>query len=447
MAFKFKNGVRPDDHKYTAQSAVQLLPPPETVAIPLTQHVGVMCRPVVRVGERVFKGQLVGEIPGGLGCPVHSSVSGTVKRIEEFTTENGGSSYKIVIENDGEGILAQTVRPFGKKLSEATFDEIVSVIRNAGIVGMGGTALPTHARLSAARGKVDRLIISCLEPEPFSCSTHRLVMENGGEIIGGTKILMMALGVKEACIAVGDRSREEIKEMTALIGQSQLISLEKVSSKYPADNERSLIHQLTGIAVPAGKAPTESGCIVFTADTAYAVYEAFSKGMPLCERVVTVDGDCVSSPANFLVPVGTPVEHVLKYAGELCRQPKKIIFGGPMQGHAIWDMNAPVTKSTKAVLVLSDFFDRESKGTPPVCLRCGRCVDACPMGLAPIKIAEKYNRRNIDACEKLSADSCIECGSCSFVCPGGVAVAQLATAAKAAVLEKRRKAVIHGNGD
>lgn len=441
MNFKFKGGIRPDSHKYTASSPVKRIPEPETVSVPLTQHVGVMCRPVVKVGDRVLRGQLVGEIPGGLGCPVHSGVSGTVIRIEEFTTEAGGVSYNIVIENDGENTLSPTVRPFGKKLSEASFEEIVSVIRNAGITGMGGTAFPTHARLAAARGKVDKIIVNCLESEPFSCSTHRLVAENAAEIIGGVKILMVALGVRHAVVAVGEGEKEELRALDTALGGSDIITVRKVSSKYPADSERLLIYTLTGIAVPSGTSPMESGCIVFSADTLYAVFEAFAKGLPLCERVVTADGDCVAEPANWLVPVGTPASHLINCSGGLCREVKKLVFGGPLSGKAVWDENSPVTKNTKAILALSSFFDRESKKDAPVCLRCGRCVDACPMGLAPVKIVEAYRKGSVGGCKMLYADACTDCGCCSYVCPGGVSVSQIVTAAKHSVLEKRRKAV------
>lgn len=441
MSFKFKGGIRPDDHKYTASSPVKRIPETEFVSVPLTQHVGVMCRPVVKVGDRVLRGQLVGEIPGGLGCPVHSGVSGTVRRIEEFTTETGGASYNIVIENDMEHTLAPTVRPFGKKLSEATTEEIVSVIRNAGITGMGGTSFPTHARISAARGKVDKIIVNCLETEPFSCSTHRLVVENATEIIGGVKILMVALGVRHAVVAVGENEKEELRALDTVLGGSDIITLRKVQARYPADSERYLIYSLTGMAVPSGVSPMESGCIVFSADTLYAVYEAFAKGLPLCERIVTVDGDCVAEPANWLVPVGTPASHLINCSGGLCRELKKIVFGGPLSGNAVWDENSPVTKNTRAVLALSSFFDRESKKDAPVCLHCGRCVDACPMGLVPIKIAEAYRRGAVGSCQLLYAEACTGCGCCSYVCPGGVSVSQIVSAAKHSVIEKRRKAV------
>ena len=442
MSLTFKGGVRPDDHKYTANYQIQLIPAPEYVAIPLTQHVGVMCHPVVKVGDKVLRGQLIGEIPGGLGCPVHSGISGTVRGIEEFTTENGGSSYRIIIENDRLNTISPTVKPFGKKLSEASFEEIVSVIRNAGITGMGGTAFPTHARITAARGKVDRIIINCMETEPFTCSTHRLVMENAQEIINGAKVIMMALGVREAWCAVGEDRRDELKELSSVIeksGSSELVTVKRVTPKYPADMEKQLVYALTGIAVPYGKSSIDAGCVVFSADTLVAVYEAFAKGMPLCARVVTVDGDCISEPANFLVPIGTPVSHLINCCDGLCRQVKKIVMGGAMQGKAAWDTETPVTKNTKSVLVFSEFFDRETK-REPVCLRCSRCVDACPMGLMPLKIAEAVKRRDFHTAEKLSAEICTECGCCTYVCPGGVPVSQLVSVARTSITEKRRKA-------
>ena len=211
MAYTFRGGIRPDDHKYTKNSSIEKIKEPDLVSIPLSQHVGVMCRPVVKAGDRVLVGQLIGEVPAGLGCPVHASVSGTVQRIEEVTTAYGGVSYNVVIENDKQNTLAPTVHPFGKKLSEATFAEIVAVIKNAGIAGIGGTAFPTYAKVSAARGKVDTMIINCCEGEPFVTITGRMILENLQEILGGIKILMMAVGVREAHLAI-DKVGKFIKD-------------------------------------------------------------------------------------------------------------------------------------------------------------------------------------------------------------------------------------------
>lgn len=443
MFYSFKGGLRLDAHKYSANSPIERMEEPQTVSISLTQHVGIMCRPTVKVGDRVLEGQLIGDITGGLGCPVHASVSGTVIRIDEVTGASGGLSYNIVIENDRQHIMSPEVHPFGKKLSEATSDEIIAAVRRAGIAGMGGTAFPTHAKMSAARSRVDHVIVNCCESEPFVCANHRLVLECPEEIIGGVKIIMVALGVRDAWIAVEGDRRDEVASMTKVLGASELISLKRISSKYPAGSEKQLLSALAGIEIGEGKTPIDAGFVVFNAETCKAVYDAFARGLPLIERVVTVDGDCIAKPKNLRVPIGTPLSHLIDSCGGLCKEPKKMICGGPMMGVAQWDPNAPVTKNTSALLVLSSYFDRESK-LAPACIRCGRCVKACPMKLMPLKIVEASAKGNTERCAALGAVSCIECGLCTYVCPGGVPVAQTVARAKSAILTERRRAVSKG---
>ncbi len=440
MAYTFRGGIRPDDHKYTKDCAIERIKDPDVVSIPLSQHVGVMCRPVVKAGDHVLVGQLIGEVPAGLGCPVHSSVSGTVQKIEEVTTTYGGISYNVVIENDKLNTLADTVHPFGKKLSDATFAEIVAVIRNAGIAGMGGTAFPTYAKVASARGRVDTMIINCCEGEPFVTVTGIMIIENLQDIIGGIKILMMAVGVREAYMAIEKDRKKEIKTLQAALEREKLITLKKVTSKYPSGSEKHLVYALTKEEIPEGKTAIDAGCVVFNAETCAAVYNAFSKGMPLIRRNVTVDGDCVANPKNVSVPIGTSASYIIEQCGGVVKQPKKIIFGGPLMGQAQWDKEAPVSKTTSAVLVFSDYFDRESK-MEPVCIRCGRCVKACPMGLMPLEIVAFTNRAKIDKAESLGAAACIECGACTHVCPGGNPVTQIVSRAKTEILTKRRNAL------
>lgn len=439
----FKGGVRLIEHKYTKNSPIERCPDPDTVSISLTQHIGVMCRPTVKAGDRVLEGQLIGEIPGGLGCPVHASVSGTVLRIEEVTTAAGGTSYNIVIENDKQHCISPEVQTFGKKLSEAGSDEIIAAVRRAGIAGMGGTAFPTHAKLSASRGKVDRIIVNCCESEPFVCANHRIILEYPEEVIAGAKIMAAAVGGREVWLAVEGDRRDEIGSLSRHLRDGGIVTVRKISSKYPSGSEKQLVSALMGLEIGEGKTPIDAGCVVFNSETCMAVYEAFAKGLPLISRVVTVDGDCVAQPKNLLVPIGTSMRHLIDCCGGLCNEPKKIIAGGPMMGTAQWDPEAPVTKNTSAVLVLSKFFDRESK-LPPVCIRCGRCVSACPMKLMPLKIAAYSDRGQLDKCESLGALSCIECGCCTYVCPGGVPVAQTVARAKSAIIAKRRRAVSQG---
>lgn len=437
LAYTFKGGVWTDDHKYTKNVPIEEITPPAQVSISLAQHVGVMCKPTVKVGDSVRVGQLIGDVPGGLGCPVHSSVSGTVTKIDEVTAPRGGTSYNVVIENDGKNTLSDTVLPFGKKLSEASSDEIIAAVRAAGITGMGSAAFPTYAKLAAARGKADTLVVNCIEGEPFVCATHRLILEDPAAVIHGLKIIMVALGIRQAWIAVESSRKEEREALQKQIGEGGLIQLKKVTSKYPSGSEKQLVYALTKKEIPGGRTPLDVGIVVFNAQTCAAIYEALAKGMPLIRRVVTVDGDCIKTPKNLLVPVGTSVMDLIAYCGGLCAQPKKIICGGPMMGQAQWDPATPVTKMTSAVLVLSDYFDFESK-LPPVCIRCGRCVRACPMRLMPLKIASAIEAGKTAEAAALGAADCIECGTCSYICPGGVPVTQMVVRAKAAVLEQRR---------
>ena len=442
MAYTFKGGVWPDDHKYTKNVPIEEFSAAAQVSVSLSQHVGIMCKPVVKVGEKVRMGQLIGDVPGGLGCPVHASVSGTVVRIDEVTAQRGGTSYNIVMENDGQNTLADTVQPFGKTLSEATSDEIIAAVRAAGITGMGSAAFPTYAKLAAARGKVDTLIVNCIESEPFACASHRLVLEDPAAIIHGLKIIMVALGIQQAWIAVEGSRKEERAALQPLVGDGGLIQIKKVTSKYPAGSEKQLVYALTKKEIPAGRTPLDVGIVVFNAQTCAAVFEALAKGMPLIRRIVTVDGDCVKNPKNLLVPIGTPISDLIAYCGGLCAEPKKIVCGGPMMGQAQWDPNTPVMKTTAAVLVLSEYFDYDSK-LPAVCIRCGRCVRACPMKLMPLKIASAIEAGRVEEAAALGATDCIECGACSYICPGGVPVTQLSVRAKMAVLEQRRNDARH----
>lgn len=426
-----------DDHKYTAKCSIERIAPPEYVSIALSQHVGVMCKPAVKVGDHVCVGQLIGDIPGGLGCPVHASVSGDVTGIEEVTTQTGGISFNIIIKNDKLNTLSESVRPFGKKLSEATFEEIVAVIRNAGIAGMGGTAFPTYAKLTLARSKVDKLIINCCEGEPFVTVTKRLILENSAAVVGGAKILMMALGVREGIAAIEKNRKAEIRSLENELYGSGLIRTEKVSPKYPSGSEKHLFYAIEGKEIAEGKNTIDYGAVVFSAETCLAVFDAFTRGLPMINRVITVDGDCIAEPKNLQVPIGTRVSHIINCCGGLCKDPKKIVFSGPMMGQAQWDKEAPISKNTSAVLVLSDYFDRESK-LEAVCIRCGKCVDSCPIRLMPNEISAYVMKGKIEKASELGAENCIECGCCTHVCPGGLPVTQLVSRAKTDILMKRR---------
>ena len=437
MFYTFKGGTRVREYKNTRALAVVDLPAPPVVEIPLSQHIGVPCTPTVAVGDRVLRGQLIGEVPAGLGCPVHSSVSGTVKAISSRVGVQGRPVPTVIIENDGEGTLSPDVVPFSKRLGDTSPEEIVDVIRRAGISGMGGATFPTWAKLSGAIGKVNRLIINCAECEPFITVNHRLMLEHPGELVGGAKILLRALGLPSGDIAIEDNKLNAADRVAAEIGESPLLNIKLMRTKYPQGDERQLIFALTGREVPEGKLPADVGCVVFNAETCSAIYRAFAEGMPLIERCVTVDGDCVREPKNLRVPLGTPVRSLIEFCGGLVRTPFKLINGGPMMGAATWDFDAPVTKGTSAILVFSEEFAAMKDDF--ACIRCGRCVKNCPMHLMPVYLAQYAMAGNYDETAKLHVMSCVECGTCSYNCPGNVPIVQYIRVAKGAVRSKGKK--------
>ena len=437
MFYTFKGGTRVREYKNTRALAVVDLPAPPVVEIPLSQHIGVPCTPTVSVGDRVLRGQLIGEVPAGLGCPVHSSVSGTVQAISSRVGVQGRPVPTIIIENDGEGALSPDVVPFSKRLGDTSPEEIVDVIRRAGISGMGGATFPTWAKLSGAIGKVNRLIINCAECEPFITVNHRLMLEHPEELVGGAKILLRALGLPSGDIAIEDNKLNAADRVAAEIGESPLLNIKLMRTKYPQGDERQLIFALTGREVPEGKLPADVGCVVFNAETCSAIYRAFAEGMPLIERCVTVDGDCVREPKNLRVPLGTPVRSLIEFCGGLVRTPFKLINGGPMMGAATWDFDAPVTKGTSAILVFSEEFAAMKDDF--ACIRCGRCVKNCPMHLMPVYLAQYAMAGNYDETAKLHVMSCVECGTCSYNCPGNVPIVQYIRVAKGAVRSKGKK--------
>ena len=437
MFYTFKGGTRVREYKNTRALAVVDLPAPPVVEIPLSQHIGVPCTPTVSAGDRVLRGQLIGEVPAGLGCPVHSSVSGTVKAISSRVGVQGRPVPTVIIENDGEGTLSPDVVPFSKRLGDTSPEEIVDVIRRAGISGMGGATFPTWAKLSGAIGKVNRLIINCAECEPFITVNHRLMLEHPEELVGGAKILLRALGLPSGDIAIEDNKLNAADRVAAEIGESPLLNVRLMRTKYPQGDERQLIFALTGREVPEGKLPADVGCVVFNAETCSAIYLAFAEGMPLIERCVTVDGDCVREPKNLRVPLGTPVRSLIEFCGGLVRTPFKLINGGPMMGAATWDFDAPVTKGTSAILVFSEEFAAMKDDF--ACIRCGRCVKNCPMHLMPVYLAQYAMAGNYDETAKLHVMSCVECGTCSYNCPGNVPIVQYIRVAKGAVRSKGKK--------
>ena len=439
MAFTFKGGAHVREYKNTAAVAIKEMPAPQIVTVPLSQHIGAPCIPTVAVGDHVDMGAVIGDVERGLGCPVHASVSGTVKEIKTVTTAQGATIPAIVIENDGAYTRSPDIKPFPKPLSEASADEIVALVRRAGISGMGGATFPTHAKLSSALGRVDTLIINCAECEPFITANHRVMLESPEKILGGADILRHALGLETAYVAIEDNKPDAIKLLSSLA--SDRVRVVSLKTKYPQGDERQLIYALTKREIPAGKLPADVGCVIFNAETTAAVWSAFYEGMPLCRRVVTVDGDCVAAPANVLVHIGTSHRELLQFCGGLTKKPERLIGGGPMMGFAQWDIDAPLTKGSSAVLALSSEFCKRGKpAEPSACIRCGKCVAHCPMHLSPnMLVALSMNRRYEDAA-KYHVMSCVECGTCVYGCPGNMPIVQYIRVAKAAIRAEQARA-------
>lgn len=412
-----------DDHKNTRRCKIETLPPPAYVSLPMSQHIGAPCTPCVKVGDTVMKGQVIGRVESGLGCPVHASVSGKVKAIKEVNAPNGMKIVNVVIENDGCNTLDPSIKPYPKRIQDITTEEIIEIVRQAGISGMGGATFPTYAKIQSALGKVQHLIVNAAECEPYITANHRLLLENPAAVINGVKILMRALGLRKAEIAVEDNKLDAINKLEQLLVGSDIISVKVMKTKYPQGDERQLIYALKGVELPAGKLPADVGCVIFNAETCYAVFDAVAHGMPLIERTVTVDGDCIKNPKNLRVPLGTPYLDLINHCGGLRAQPKKIVNGGPMMGMAQWDIEAPVTKGTSAILVFSEKNDLHYD-LPEACIRCGRCVKNCPMHLMPNYLAVFSKTEHYDDAEQFGVMSCVECGTCSYNCPGQVPIVQ-----------------------
>ncbi|MEA4832575.1 MAG: electron transport complex subunit RsxC [Oscillospiraceae bacterium] len=434
MSLTFRGGIHLPENKNTDQCTITRPREPAYIRVPMSQHIGLACIPVVKPGEVVSKGQLIGENNNGLSACIHAGIAGKVLRIESAINQNGRRDDYIVIENDYSGAVSPDIKPCEKKISELSSDEIIDTVRRAGIVGMGGATFPTHAKIKSAIGKAQKLIINCAECEPYLTANHRLIAENAKDIIYGAKILLKACGVTTGYIAIEDNKPDAIADLKKLLKGDSLLSVKVLKTKYPQGDERQLIYAFEHKELPAGKLPSDLGYVVFNAETCFAVYRAFSTGMPVTERVVTVDGDCIVNPGNVIVPIGTPFSDIINFCGGFSKRPDRIISGGPMMGIAQWDENAPVTKGTAGILALSkDMYHREI----PNCIHCGRCVGVCPMHLMPCYFAAYSKINDYESCDAFGVKSCVECGCCTYVCPGNIPIIQYIRIAKSKLTQKK----------
>lgn len=433
----FKGGTHPPGGKeLTQHKAIEKAQAPQVVTILLQQHIGAPCEPIVKRGDYVKMGQKIGEPKGFVSAPVHSSVSGTVKNIELVPSATGSKVMAVIIENDGLDALDDGIAPFDyNKLSPKDLKQIVL---DSGIVGMGGAAFPTHVKLSPPENKkIDSVILNGAECEPYLTADHRLMLEEPEKIVCGLKIIMKILGVENGYIGIEDNKPDAIESMRKAAAGEPGISVKALKTKYPQGAEKQLIFAITGRQVPSGGLPMDVGVVVNNVGTAAAICKAVETGMPLIERVVTVSGRGVKEPKNLLVRIGASFEDVINQCGGMVDKPARLISGGPMMGLAQYTTAVPVTKGTSGILVLTEDEVRDPRPDP--CIRCGKCVEACPINLMPIFLSGHALKGDYDTTEKLHVLDCIECGSCSFVCPSKRPLVQSIRVAKREVINKRKR--------
>lgn len=410
-------GVHPAENKLSAGRPVEKLPLPAEVTILMAQHIGAPAEPLVKKGDPVKVGQLIAKSTGFVSANIHSPVSGVVNKIDNVPDTSGYRRKAILIKVDGDewDESIDTSAEVVKDISLSR-EEILKRIGDAGIVGMGGATFPAHVKLSPPPGKIaEVLIINGVECEPYLTADHRLMLERGDELVVGIRILMKVLDVKKAIIGIENNKKDAIEAMQKLVTGEPGITVQPLKVQYPQGGEKQLIDACIGRQVPSGKLPIEVGAVVHNVGTAVAVYEAVQKNKPLIERVVTVTGLSVGKPGNFMTRIGTPVSALIDAVGGLPDDTGKVIGGGPMMGKALSSLEVPVTKGTSGILVLPDPEARRAQSQN--CIRCGKCVSACPMGLAPYLLMTLTEKDILDRAEEEKIMDCIECGSCSFTCP------------------------------
>jgi electron transport complex protein RnfC len=435
--FGFKGGVHPFHRKESTQDkAVERMQAPKLVYIPLQQHIGAPCEPLVKPGDHVKLGQKIGQPKGFVGAPVHASVSGVVKEIKQVPHPAMGQGLAVVIENDGKDELDESIVP--KDIESLSAEELKDLILEAGIVGMGGAAFPTHVKLSPPKDKkIDVVILNGAECEPYLTADHRLMVETPRDVVDGLKAIMKVLGVKRGYIAIEDNKPDAVRAIANAVKSVPGVEVVQLKTKYPQGAEKQLIYAVTGRQVPSGGLPMDVGVVVNNVGTAAAIARAIKTGMPLIERIVTVTGGGVAQPKNLLVRIGTPFKDVVEACGGLLGQPAKVISGGPMMGIAQYTLDVPVIKGTSGILVLTK--QEVEMPEPGPCIRCGKCVEACPMRLMPLFISAYALKGDYERSEKLHAMDCIECGCCSYICPARRPLVQSIRTAKRVITERRRR--------
>lgn len=436
-AFTFKGGIHPYDGKdLSKDKPIKTVLPKGDLVYPLSQHIGAPATPIVVKGDRVLKGQKIAEAASFVSANIHASVSGTVKTIEPRLTVTGTMVNSIVIENDGiyEEIEYQKVKP----LNELSKDEIRSLIKEAGIVGMGGAGFPTHVKLTPKDdNSIDYVIANCAECEPYLTSDYRRMLEEPEKIVGGMKATLKLFDNAKGILAVEDNKPDCIDKLKSLIKKEDKIEVVALKTKYPQGAERQLIYAATGRSINSSMLPADAGCVVNNVDTVAAIYMAVFEGKPLMHRIVTVTGNAINDPRNFLVCTGTNYSELIEEAGGYKQEPAKIISGGPMMGFSIYNIDVPATKTSSALLCLTE--DDVAEFEPSACINCGKCVEVCPGRIVPARLGDFAERHDEANFLKYDGMECCACGCCSYICPAKRHLTQSIKSMRLLVLANKKK--------
>ena len=434
MAFSLP-GVHVPHRKHTQNKPVLKMDPPQTVAIPMSMHIGAPATPIVKVGDLVKIGQKIAEANGYISSPIHASVSGKVTKVADFLTSDGRTVPSVVIESDGEMAVDESIAA----PTVTNREELVAAIKESGIVGLGGAGFPTYVKFDV-NAPIDWLVINGAECEPYVTSDTVTMTTRSQDMAVALRVLAKYLGIKQAVIGIESNKKQAIAEMKRLANEVAgdiALTVKVLPAKYPQGGEKVLVYHTVGREIPVGKLPIDVGCVVVNCTTLAAIGTYLATGMPLVEKCVTVDGGCVANPHNVLAPIGASMADLFAVCGGLTAEAGKLIYGGPMMGITVPADSAPIIKNTNAILALSGKEAWLPKTT--ACIRCGACTNTCPFGLAPAAISNALGKRDADELDKLAVNACMECGCCSFVCPANRPLVQNNKLGKAFLREAKAK--------
>ena len=433
MAF-YLPGVHVPHRKNTANMSAVKMNTPKTVVIPMSMHIGAPATPVVKVGDHVDIGTLIGEQNGVVSSPVYSSVSGTVKKIDDFLLSQGENSQAIVIESDGENTVSDTV----KAPVVNTREDFIEAVKQSGIVGLGGAGFPTYVKFGLGEKlDIDQLIINGAECEPYITSDSVTMVNDVDDIKYALETMIKLLEIKEVIIGIEKNKPQAIDAMKKIVESNDKISVKILPSLYPQGGEKVLVYHTTGKVIETGKLPIDVGCVVCNSTTVATIGKYLKTGMPLVEKVVTVDGGAVAEPKNVIAPIGTAMSDVFEFCGGFKSEPDRVVYGGPMMGVAVPDTDAPILKNTNAILALTAKETKAPKQT--ACINCGKCANVCPFGIDPRAIAKAYKGKDAEALEKAGVETCMLCGCCSFTCPASRMIVQNNKLAKDFLKDEKQK--------